>query len=125
MILIRLFLNLPWTLLGLFGALLSGPKAVRFAKRPPAIIVRVRSFWWLRRLPGYQGVRAAAWGNAIAEGPHLLKHDDAHELVHVEQAMRRPFLHPVLYLVESLRHGHKNNRYEREAYQRAGNKYVD
>lgn len=118
-------LNLPWTLLGLVGAVLSGPTGFRTSNNPPAIIVRAKSLWWLDLLPGYKGVRAAAWGNLVVEGPKLLKNDDKHELIHVEQAMRRPLIHPILYAIESIRHGHKNNRYEREAYQRAGNTYID
>ncbi len=121
---LRLLLNLPWTILGLLGALLSGPRAVRFCKTPMAIIFSAKSFWWLERLPGYKGVRAATWGNTVVEGPHLLKNDDKHELIHVEQAMRRPLIHPILYAIESLKHGHKHNRYEQEAYKQAGNKYL-
>jgi hypothetical protein len=75
-------------------------------------------------VPGHKGVRAAAWGNVAVEGPKLLPNDDKHELIHIEQAMRHPFIHPILYAVESIKHGHKNNRYEREAYRRASNKYL-
>ena len=125
MVLLSLLLNLPWTLLGLVGALLSGPSNIRFTKKPPAVIFSARSFWWLERLPGYRGVRAATWGNTVVEGPKLAENDEKHELIHVEQAMSRPFIHPFLYLIESIRHGHKNNHYEKEAYKRAGNKYLD
>lgn len=124
MIVFRLLLNLPWTILGLAGALLSGPTRLRFTRKPPATIVRARSFWWLGWLPGYRGIRAATLGNLIIEGPKLHENDEKHELIHVEQAMQHPFIHPLLYLVESLRHGHKDNRYEQEAYQRAGNRYI-
>jgi len=124
MVLIGILLNLPWTILGLVGGLVSGPKRIRFSNTPPAIILSIRGFWWLAWLPGYKGVRAATWGNTVVEGPHLLPNDDKHELIHVEQAMRRPLIHPILYTIESLKHGHKNNRYEQEAYHRAGNKYL-
>ena len=125
MTIVALLLNLPWTLLGLVGALLSGPVSIRFSKKPAAIIIRAKSLWWLDRIPGHKGIRAAAWGNTVVEGPRLLKNDDKHELIHVEQAMRRPLIHPLLYFAESLKHGHKHNRYEQEAYNRAGNRYID
>ena len=120
----RVLLNLPWTALGLLGALLSGPAGIRVNQKLPAIIIKVRSFWWLDHFPGYKGVRAATWGNTVAEGPRLLTHDDKHELIHVEQAMRRPFIQPFLYLMEAIKHGHQGNRYEQEAYRRAGNQYL-
>lgn len=37
---------------------------------------------------------------------------------------RQPFIHPFLYLAESMRHGYRHNRYEEEAYRRAGNCYI-
>lgn len=121
---IGLVLNLPWSALGLIGVLLSGPRGLTFSRKPPACLFRVASFWWLKRLPGQKGVRAATWGNIIAMGPKSLKNDDKHELIHVEQAMRRPFIHPILYVVASLKYGAKDNPYELEAYTRAGNKYL-
>src|SRR5690349_10125591 len=107
MTLLAILLNLPWTLLGVLGALLSVPIGMHFNSKPPAVIFRVKSLWWLDRLPGHKGVRAAAWGNLAIEGPNTLKNDDKHELIHIEQAMRRPLIHPVLYAIESIRHGHK------------------
>ncbi|MFZ1812634.1 MAG: hypothetical protein WAU02_03935 [Candidatus Saccharimonadales bacterium] len=62
-------------------------------------------------------------GNVIVLGPHIESKDLAHELVHIEQAMRRPFIHPVLSFIESARHKGLDNIYEREAYQKAGNNY--
>ncbi len=125
MTLLGLVLNLPWTLLGVLGALLSRPTGVTLSTSPPAIIVRVKSLWWLGWLPSYRGVRAATLGNLILEGPHLLPRDSQHELIHVEQAMRRPLIHPILYAAQSLRHGYRNNPYEQEAYRRARNTYVE
>jgi hypothetical protein len=64
-------------------------------------------------------------GHTVLLGRQLLAHDLEHELVHVEQAIREPFIHPFLYILESFRYGYKDNKYEREAYRRAGNTYID
>jgi hypothetical protein len=90
-------LNLPWTLLGLVGSLLSIPTRLQLSRKPFAIIIHTR---------------------------RLLSHDLEHELVHVEQGIREPLIHPALYALETWRHGYKDNKYEREAYARAGNKYL-
>lgn len=39
--------------------------------------------------------------------------------------MREPLLHPFLAMVEQLRNGPKNSKYELEAYDKAGNKFID
>lgn len=122
---IGLALNTPWAVLGLVGALLSGPTGLKTNSKPPALAISVRSFWWLEHLPGYKGVRAATLGNVVLLGPSMLTHDLEHEYIHVEQGMRRPFIHPILNGIENLCHGHKHNRYEREAYRRAGNRYIN
>ncbi len=123
--LIAVLLNTPWTLLGIMGGLLSGPGRVTFSKNPPAVVIQAKSFWWLQWLPGYKGVRAATLGNTVILSNKLLEHDLEHEYIHIEQAMRRPFIHPILYSIESLRYGNKNNHYEQEAYHRAKNRYLD
>jgi len=50
-------------------------------------------------------------GSARAVDDRLLRH----ELAHVRQWRREPVLFPVLYALEHLRHGYRNNRYEVEA----------
>lgn len=122
---ISLLLNLPWALPGLIAALLSVPRQIRLHRKPLACVVTVRSFWWQTWLPGYKGVRATTIGNVVLLGSNLLPHDLEHELVHVEQYRREPFVYPLLYIVNSLRHGYRDNKYEVEAYRRAGNKYVE
>jgi len=64
-------------------------------------------------------------GSVVILGNHLLENDLEHELVHVEQAMRRPLIHPLLYVYQSIRYGYRQNKYEIEAYRRAGNIYVE
>jgi len=118
-------LNLPWTALGLLGAIASVPKSVRTHQKPLALVVIVRSFWWLSWLPGYKGVRAATLGNVVLLSSKLLPNDLEHELIHVEQNRREPLIKPFLYVYQSLRYGYKNNKYEIEAYKRAGNEYVE
>lgn len=64
-------------------------------------------------------------GSVVILGGHLLRGDLEHELVHVEQSIQEPLIHPFLYTYESLRHGYRNNKYEIEAYKKVGNKYVE
>jgi hypothetical protein len=124
MVLIATLLNLPWSLVGVILAIISWPRSITF-KKPGAIVVEVEGFWWQSWLKGRKGVRAMSIGSVVILGRHLLNNDLAHELIHVEQSIREPFLHPLFYLYQSLRHGYLNNKYEVEAYQRAGNKYIE
>lgn len=121
---VAIFLNLPWTVVGLLLALLSGLRKVSF-RRPGAIVMTVWGFWWQSWLKNRKGVRAMSIGSVVILSSHLLKGDLEHELIHIEQSIRRPLIHPLLYTYESLRHGYRNNKYEVEAYRRAGNKYVE
>ena len=70
-----------------------------------------------------RGVRAANIGQVILLGPKLDPKDLKHELIHVEQYMRYPFIYPFLYYYELFKKGYRNNRFEDEAYRRAGNFY--
>jgi len=63
-------------------------------------------------------------GNLILLGPKLLDKDLEHELVHIKQHQREPLIHPILNEVEILRHGHRQNKYEKEAYSTSGSTYV-
>jgi len=120
---IGIILNFPISIPGFIGALLSGPKRVAFSKKPFAIIFYVRNFWWWQWLPGQKGVRGMANGWVVQLGPHELPGDLEHELVHVEQAERAPFIHFFKYWLENRRMGYRANKYEVEAYDRAGNWY--
>ena len=117
-------LNIPWTFLGLCAALLSVPQRMSWSKNPPAIIFHITSFWWYQYFPGKKGIRAMTNGNVVQLGRWADESDKAHELIHVEQYMRAPFIHPILYTIESLRHGGgMQNRYEKEAYEKSGSSY--
>lgn len=116
-------LNLPWSILFLIAGLEAIPRRVVLHRKPLALILYVRSFWFYTWLPGHKRVRAATLGNVILLGPDTLPCDLEHELVHVVQHQREPFIHPFLYQWQSLRYGYRQNKYEREAYKIAGNEY--
>lgn len=118
-------LNLPWTVLGLLLAVISLPRGVKIHSKPYALIFTVRSFWWQTWLPGYKGVRASTMGHVILLGAALLPGDQEHELVHVAQYVREPFVYPFMYAYQTRKYGYKNNQYEVEAYSKAGNLYVE
>jgi len=125
MIILTFLLNLPWTLAGLLLGIISLPRRIRLNFTPFALIISVRSFWWQTWLPGHGGVRASSLGVVVLLGKNLLSNDLEHELVHVMQSEREPFIHPILYTYQSLRYGYKNNKYEIEAYRKAKNRYVE
>lgn len=75
-------------------------------------------------MPWYRGTRAITNGQIVQLGPLADERDLQHELVHVEQAMREPFIMPILHTVEWLRHGYRNNKYEVEAFERSGSRYT-
>ena len=120
---IAFILNLPWTILGLLLALVSLPIKVRVDRKSWAIIVWIKSWWW--SVLWMKNVRAAAIAHVVLLGDRTQSLDLEHELIHVEQYIRTPFIHPFLYYLELLRHGYKNNKYEEEAYRRSGNLYKD
>src|SRR5260221_581198 len=116
-------LNLPYTLVGLLIGVISLPRGIRFNKKPYAFVIRVKKFWWVY---GYlKHARAMTIGHVILLGPHLEKKDLKHELIHVEKYTRKPFIHPFLYYKELLHKGLRKNKYENEAYSRAGDVYVN
>lgn len=115
-------LNLPWSILGFFLSLLSIPCRVELRKNPPSVIFRVRSFWWYSWLHGKKNTGALTNGYVIQLGPLEKPNDLEHELVHVEQSIRELLIHSLLYMIENMRHGYMENKYEKEAFERAGNR---
>lgn len=112
-------LNLPWTLEFLILALISVPIRIKINREPFAFVVHVKNLWWAK---GYMsGARGAAMGNVVLLSPNIKKGDLEHELVHIEQFQREPLIHPILSALELLKKGYRNNKYEVEAYSRAGN----
>ena len=118
---IGFILNIPYSFFGLIVVLLSVPTGITFSKEPYAFIIKVKKLWWLF---GYmKNGRAVAIGHVVILGPHLEDKDLEHELVHIEQYQRAPIIHPILYYLELMRKGYRNNKYEEEAYRKAGNIY--
>lgn len=70
-------------------------------------------------------MRGSTNGHLIQLGPLEQSNDLEHELIHVQQAIREPFIYPVFYALESFRHGYRSNKYEQEAYKVAGNEYKE
>lgn len=114
-------LNLPYTFIGLIIAIISLPKSVVTDWHNKAIIITAKSFWWSF---GYlKNMRAATIGHIILLGQKLEDRDLDHEIIHVSQYARLPLVYPFLYYWELTTKGYKNNKYEIEAYQKAGNIY--
>ncbi len=122
---ISFILNIPWTLAAVICSLVSLPYKLEINKKPFAFILFVKSFWWYSWLPGMKGVRAMALGQTVLLGPDADSKDRIHELIHVEQSIREPFVHPFLYRIESLKTGYRNNKYEVEAYTKSGSRYIE
>jgi hypothetical protein len=118
---IGFILNTPYTLIGLIMSLISGAKKFRFFTANFAFVVSVRNIWWDF---GYmKNARAVTVGHVVMLGPNIEKGDLEHELIHVQQYQKAPLIHPFLYMIELFRHGYRNNKYEVEAYNKAGNEY--
>lgn len=116
-------LNLPYTLWGMVLALFLVPYKVKFHKKPIAFIFYVRAnFYGFGYIQGWRGVTV---GNTIILNPKEELGDLEHELVHVEQYDRLPLIQPLLYYYELFRRGYRENKYEKEAYQKAGNVYYE
>jgi len=102
-------------------SLISIPTKLEFRKNPYAFMVKVKKFWWVF---GYvKNARAVVIGHVVIFGSNLEDKDLEHELIHVEQYQRMPLIQPILYYIELIRKGYKNNKYEDEAYRKAGNIY--
>jgi hypothetical protein len=118
---IGFILNTPYTLIGLIMSLISGAKKFRFFTANFAFVVSVRNIWWDF---GYmKNARAVTVGHVVILGPNIEKGDLEHELIHAQQYQKAPLIHPFLYMIELFRHGYRNNKYEVEAYNKAGNEY--
>lgn len=118
---ISFILNLPYTLIAFLFGLSCFPTSIKFNKKPFAIILKVRNFWWKFFI--YKTSRAMAAGNTILLGPLEEENDLKHELIHVKQGEKLPFIFPIFYYYETFKHGYRKNRFEDEAYRVAGNVY--
>ena len=123
--LLAFILNIPWTLLGFVAAMFSLPMKVEVKKEFISLIIKVRSFWWHHLFTGKKRARGMAIGHVVLLAPSADELDLKHELIHVEQMIREPFIHPFLTAIENLRFGYRGNKYEREAYERSGSRYFE
>jgi len=115
-------LNAPWTFLCGVAAVISVPTRLEFRGGfMPVFIIHVRSLWWYTWMPEDKNASGWTMGNAILLSPRAVKADLTHELVHVEQYCRAPFVQTYLYMIESWRHDYRHNKYEVEAFTRAKN----
>lgn len=112
-----ILLNLPWSLLAISLGILCLPRRVRFNRS--TLVLDAHTLW----LHPAKGVRAFTLGNVIVSGPKVENNDLTHELVHIEQHMREPLIHPFLAFYQMQKYGYKDSKYEVEAYQKAGNTY--
>ncbi len=114
-------MNLPITFIGFVVAIISGLGRISFNVEHLAFVFNVKKFWWVF---GYmKNARAMTIGTTILLGPNLEVNDLEHELIHVDQYNRAPLVHIFLYYVELFKKGYINNKYEIEAYKKAGNIY--
>ncbi len=115
---IPFLLNLPYTIVGILFALTLVPTKISWDKKHWAIIVNVKGDWphfgYLKRW------RGATIGHVIILNPHTEDGVLEHELIHVDQYRKYPLIFPLLYEIEFLRKGYRNNKYEIEAYSKAG-----
>ena len=116
----RFIFNLPWTILGLFLGIISFPKKAGIKNN--ALVSNVSSLWWTHLFCYMRGARAVTMGYTILLGPNVEPRDLEHEIIHVKQFKKYPFIYPFLYMAEVTRKGSGlNNRFEKEAYEKAGN----
>lgn len=112
--LVPLILNLPFTLVGIFPLILSGPYHIMLIHNPYALVVKVRRFWWA--FGYFKHARAMTIGHIILMSSKELKNDLEHELIHVKQYGKYPVIYPFLYVYELVKNGYRQNRFEDEAY---------
>lgn len=121
---IAFIINLPFSIVGIVIALISVPKKVRFDANNMAFIFSINSLWWTSVVPWLKGARATVTGHTVLLGPDADNADLDHELIHVDQWIRAPFIHPFLYYIEYFKHGYRQNKYEDEAYRASGSRYT-
>lgn len=73
-----------------------------------------------------KGVRGISNGNVLSVNDKADSLDVKHELIHIEQFMKYPFVFAFMILYEQFRYGigPERNRFEKEAYGRSGSRYL-
>ena len=101
-------------IIGILFGFFSLPTNISFTSNPISIVLRVRKLWWAI---GYmRGARAVTIGSVVILGENIKTHDLDHELIHIKQYQRLPIIFPLLYYIELIRKGYKENKYEIEAH---------
>lgn len=112
---VKYLLNFPWTLLGIVNLLFCLPYRISF-KRDACVVTGLTC--GLVHIYAYRA-KGVTFGNLVVVRKNEPDCILEHELVHVEQFMRQPFIHQFLYMKEFLLKGYWNNPYEVEAYTRS------
>lgn len=109
--------NLPYTMFGIAVGLISIPRSVHieYVLEVPVVVLHVRTLRWMFLFPRVRGVTFA---NTVLIGPLATPTVLSHELVHVEQFLKRPVVFPLAYWWELVWNGYRGNRFEVEAYSR-------
>jgi hypothetical protein len=111
---IAFILNSPYTLLGIISVLVCFPYSVNFHQNPYYFIFKVRKCWWAKF--HFKYMRACCIGHVIILTDKTLKNDLKHELIHIKQQEKYPFIFWFLYYWETYKKGYRKNRFEDEAY---------
>ena len=112
---IYFILNFPWTLLGFLVGIISFPKKIRFQKKQYVFIVNVKCLW-LSEIVMRRAVEGLTLGNCILLSDKACPFTYEHELVHIRQFKKNPFVFPLFYVIDSAKRGYRKNVYEDEAY---------
>lgn len=113
---ITLAMNLPWSLVGLFYGLFALPRSIKTDKLTLVIVVKVRRLWVNEIFLGRR-VRGFTLGNTVLLSNVADDNTYDHEIVHVRQFTKAPFVFPILYCLEFIKNGYQDNKYEKEARQ--------
>lgn len=119
---IAFVMNLPWSLLGFVYGLLLLPTSIKTDKLALVIVVKVRRLWVNEIFLGRK-VRGFTLGNTVLLSNIANDNTYNHEIIHVRQFTKAPFVFPLLYCLQFIKNGYKNNKYEKEAC-RESNKSV-
>ena len=111
---VSFFLNLPWSLFGLFYGFITVPRKMETGTLYLALIVKVRRLWINELFLGHR-VKGCPLGNVVLLSDAADSSTYNHEVVHLEQFTRIPLLFPLFYILESMKSGYRANKYEKLA----------
>jgi hypothetical protein len=109
----RFILNIPWTILGFLSALICLIYKIETDKRG-FIKVFVKRLWITEIFLGRR-TYGLVLGNVIILSQYANEQILIHEMIHVKQFEKMPFIFPILYLYENYKNGYEKNKYEIEA----------